>query len=68
MGEDKITGYQPLASLEFYEGALLALDTLDRLGYKLNINVYNSLKDSLSSALLLQKEEFKNRFNNRSNI
>lgn len=59
MGDDKITGYQPLASLEFYEGALLALDTLDRLGYKLNINVYNSLKDSLSSALLLQKEEFK---------
>jgi ABC-type branched-subunit amino acid transport system substrate-binding protein len=59
MGEDKITGYQPLASLEFYEGALLALDTLEKLGYRLNIQVYNSLRDSLSTSLLLQKEEFK---------
>ena len=59
MGEDKITGYQPLASLEFYEGALIALDTLERLGIKLNIHVFNHLKDSLSTAMLLQKEEIK---------
>lgn len=59
MGEDKITGYQPLASLEFYEGALIALDTLERLGIKLNVQVFNHLKDSLSTAMLLQKEEIK---------
>lgn len=59
MEDDKVTGYQPLASLEFYEGALIALDTLERLGYKLNIHVFNSLRDSLSTALVMQKEEFK---------
>ncbi len=59
MGEEKVTGYQPLASLEFYEGALIALDTLNRLGYKLNIQVYNNLRDSLSTALIMQKEALK---------
>jgi len=59
MGDNKVTGYQPLASLEFYEGALIALDTLNRLGFKLNIHVYNNLRDSLSTALIMQKDAFK---------
>ncbi len=59
MEEENITGYQPLGSLEFYEGALLALDTLKKLGVNLNVTVYNSKKDSLSTAVLLRGDEFK---------
>lgn len=59
MGEENITGYQPLASLEFYEGALMALDTLKAMGLNLNVTVYNHLKDSMATALLTHSEEFK---------
>jgi len=59
LGDENITGYQPLASVEFYEGALLALDTLKKYGVNLNINVYDNKKDSLSTALLLNNPEFK---------
>lgn len=59
MSDNNVTGYQPLASLEFYEGALMALDTLKSLGVNLNINVYNNLRDSLSTALLMRKEAIK---------
>ncbi len=59
MAEENITGYQPLGSVEFYEGALLALDTLKKLGVNLNVTVYNTKKDSLSTAILMRGEEFK---------
>lgn len=59
MAEENITGYQPLGSLEFYEGALLAIDTLKKLGVNLTVTVYNSKKDSLSTSVLMQGEEFK---------
>ncbi len=59
MSEENITGYQPLASVEFYEGSLLALDTLKKLGVNLNVTVYNTKKDSLSIAVLMQSAEFK---------
>ncbi|MFI5171690.1 MAG: ABC transporter substrate-binding protein [Chitinophagales bacterium] len=59
LGEDNITGYQPLASLEFYEGALMAIDTLKKLGVNLNISVYDHKKDSAATAILMQREEFK---------
>ncbi len=58
ISEDNITGYQPLASLEFYEGALMAIDTLKKLGVNLNIVVYDTKKDSLSTAILMQHDEF----------
>lgn len=55
--EENITGFQPLASIEFYEGALMALDTLDSLGIKLDIHVYNHYKDSSLTAALFSKPE-----------
>lgn len=59
MDEENITGYQPLGSLEFYEGALMALDTLKKLGVNLNVTVYNNKKDSLATSVLMRSEEFK---------
>lgn len=56
MHEDHITGYQPLASLEFYEGALLALDTLKAMGVSLNIYTYDDRKDSTETADLFSRD------------
>lgn len=60
LGEDKISGYQPLGTLEFYEGALIALDTLKKYGVNLNVSVFDNKKDSLSTALLLNNPTMKN--------
>jgi len=57
MGSENITGYQPLASIEYYEGALLALELLDSLGIKLQVQVYNNYKDSSITAALFSKPE-----------
>lgn len=59
MLEENITGYQPLASLEFYEGALMALDTLDSLGIALDVHVFNHFKDSSLTAALFSKPELR---------
>lgn len=59
IGDENISGYQPLASLEFYEGALMAIDTLKKLGVNLNINVYDHKKDSAATAILMGGDEFK---------
>ncbi len=59
MMEENITGYQPLAALEFYEGALMALDTLDSLGVKLDVHVFNHFKDSSLTAALFSKPEIR---------
>ncbi len=59
MGEEQITGYQPLAAIEFYEGSLMALDTLKKMGLHLTVSVYDNKKDSLSTALLLSGHSFK---------
>lgn len=45
LGEENITGMQNLASLEFYEGALMASEVLERMGIRLKINVYDDLRD-----------------------
>ena len=60
LSEEKISGYQPLGAVEFYEGALMALDTLKKYGVNLNISVYDNKKDSLSTALLLNSPGMKN--------
>ncbi len=59
MGEEKITGYQPLAAIEFYEGALMALDTLKKYGVTLDITVLDNKKDSLLTSILLNTGELK---------
>lgn len=59
LAEENITGYQPLAALEFYEGALMALDTLDSLQVNLDIQVFNNYKDSSLTAALFSKPEIR---------
>ncbi len=59
LGEENITGYQPLASIEFYEGALLALDTLKKLGVNLNVTVYDHKKDSSLTSVVMHREDIK---------
>ncbi len=60
MLEENITGYQPLASIEFYEGARMALDTLDSLGIHLDVSVFNHYKDSSLTAALFSKPQIRN--------
>ncbi|MBC8046933.1 MAG: amino acid ABC transporter substrate-binding protein [Fimbriimonadaceae bacterium] len=59
LGEGKVTGYQPLASIEFYEGALIALDSLKTLGVNLNVFIYDNIKDDSATSLLFAKPEMK---------
>ena len=41
MSQDNITGMQSLASLEFYEGSLMALDTLQEMGLNLEVSLFD---------------------------
>lgn len=59
MGDDKISSYQPLASVEFYEGALLALDSLKAMGADVHVFVFDNVKDSAATAILFQEPEMK---------
>lgn len=45
MSQDNITGMQSLASLEFYEGSLMALDTLQEMGLNLEVSLFDDLRD-----------------------
>jgi hypothetical protein len=45
LGQENITGMQNLASLEFYEGSMMAADVLERMGIRLKINVYDDYRD-----------------------
>ncbi|MBI4647977.1 MAG: LysM peptidoglycan-binding domain-containing protein, partial [Bacteroidia bacterium] len=45
--------------LEFYEGALIAVDSLKKKGININLYVYNSYRDSASTIELLKKDELK---------
>ncbi len=44
--------------LEFYQGTLLALKQLKKEGYKLNLHVFNTLKDSLPIERILKQPVF----------
>ncbi len=48
------------AALEYYEGILTALDSLEKLGFECNLTVYDTQKDSLTTLRILQKPEIKN--------
>jgi LysM repeat protein/ABC-type branched-subunit amino acid transport system substrate-binding protein len=52
--DDRIYG-KSLPYLEFYEGILLALDSLKRLGYSFQIFTYDSQKDSLGIESILKE-------------
>ena len=43
--------------VEFYEGALIALDSLKRAGVSVNLFVYDTRRDSVNFSKLLQREE-----------
>jgi len=45
--------------LEFYEGALLAIDSLKKQGLNLDLYVFDTRKDSNEVKTILQKSEFK---------
>ncbi|MCX6306043.1 MAG: ABC transporter substrate-binding protein [Bacteroidetes bacterium] len=45
--------------LPFYEGFRLALDSLEKLGVKIKLYVYDADKDTLQTRLLLKKPELK---------
>ncbi len=59
ISSEKITAFQPLASLEFYEGSLIALDSLKQQGANFEIFVYDNENDSALTRQLFEKEELK---------
>lgn len=56
--EDKIYA-KSVGMLEFYEGALLAIDSLKSLGYSFKIHVYDTGRDLLRINTILAKPELK---------
>ncbi len=57
---DPIEIYGPsMLSLEFYHGALIALDSLKRQGLSVNLFVYDTAKDTAKVKKILQKAELK---------
>jgi LysM repeat protein len=59
---EKGAGYSENVSnlaTEFYMGAKLAIDSLDRLGLKAKVYVYDSQNDTLTIKSILKKPEFK---------
>ncbi len=48
------------AALEYYEGILTALDSLEKLGFECTLTVYDTQKDSITTLRILQKPEIKN--------
>ncbi|MBI3235724.1 MAG: hypothetical protein HYZ42_17095, partial [Bacteroidetes bacterium] len=47
------------AAIQYYYGLKLALDSLKRYGMQIQLNVYDTNRDSLSTLRILQKEEMK---------
>lgn len=52
--------YRSFRFLEFYEGAQIALDSLRKLGMRINFKVYDINEDELEMSLLLQNQELQN--------
>ena len=50
---------QSLISVEFYEGFLIALDSLRKQGFNARVHVYDSGSDSLQTKAVLSKPELK---------
>jgi LysM repeat protein len=60
---DKGTGYSESVSTlaaEFYMGAQMALDTLEKLGLNAELHVYDVRSDSLTLKSVLNSDDFKN--------
>ena len=61
-GGDKSSGstYKSLTFIQFYEGAMLAVDSLERAGVNARIYVYDIAEDTGRTAAVLAKPEMKN--------
>ncbi len=55
----KVKDYPFFKYIQFYEGALMALDTLEKQGLKAKVYVYDVSKDVENTKRLLQKPELK---------
>jgi len=51
------TAYKSMRFLQFYEGALIAVDSLKKMGLNINFYVYDVDEDTLKTGLLLRKQE-----------
>ncbi len=51
------TAYKSMRFLQFYEGALIAVDSLKKMGLNVNFYVYDVDEDTLKTGLLLRKQE-----------
>ena len=58
--DDPEEAYPPLKFVQFYEGFLMALDSLSKEGFKVKVTVYDADKDTLKTKKLLRDPEFKN--------
>jgi LysM repeat protein len=50
-----------LPALEFYQGALIALDTLRKQGLKLNVSVFDTMRDTERVTQILQNPQLNNK-------
>ncbi len=60
VSEEAINKYKPLRFLPFYEGFMMAVDSLRKSGFKLKIYVYDVGQDTVKTRKLLRNPEIKN--------
>ena len=58
--ESGTSAFRPLLSLEMYEGMLVALKDLEKLGLRMNVRVYDTRNDPQVVQQILAKPEMKN--------
>ncbi len=56
--ENEPRNFKSLSFIEFYEGAMLAVDTMKNQGMNLKFYVYDDVNDSTTTSQLLKKPEF----------
>lgn len=56
---DAASVYRPLQFIQFYEGFLIALDSLKKMGLSVNLYMYDVNKDTLSTRRILKNPEMK---------
>ncbi|HNW99319.1 MAG TPA: LysM peptidoglycan-binding domain-containing protein [Bacteroidales bacterium] len=56
--EKSVDDYKSFSFVQFYEGALMAIDSLKKSGLNVKVYVYDVQNDSLATKKLLEKPEF----------
>lgn len=57
--ENEKIALEPKPFFEFYEGVLMAIDTLKKSGLNVDLYVYDSRRDSVETRAIIQKKEMK---------